>query len=175
MRTIIRLINLMLYYGLLRYLPPTNNRYFSFIRPIRSSVAAKCLDQAGKNINVEQNANFGSGSGIKIGDNSGIGVSCSIRGPLIIGNNVMMGPEVIVITSNHNFSRIDIPMNLQGSLPQKEVVIGDDVWIGTRAIILPGVKIGNGSIIGAGSIVTRDVPDYAIVGGNPARIIRFRK
>lgn len=174
MKTIIRLINLMLYYGFLRYLPPTNNRYFYFIRPIRSLVAGKCLDYAGKNINVEQDANFGNGSGIQIGDNSGIGVRCSIRGPLIIGDNVMMGPEVIVITSNHNFSRIDIPMNFQGSLPQKQVVIGNDVWIGTRAIILPGVKIGNGAIVGAGSIVTKDIPDYAIVGGNPARIIRFR-
>ncbi len=175
MKTIIRLINLIFYYGLLKYLPPTNNRYFYFIRPIRSFVAAKCLDQAGKNINVEQNANFGNGNGIKIGDNSGIGVRCSIRGPLVIGNNVMMGPEVIIITSNHSFNRIDVPMNLQGSLPQKTVIIGNDVWIGTRVIILPGVKVGNGVIIGAGSIVTKDIPDYAIVGGNPAKIIRFRK
>lgn len=175
MKTIIRLVNLILYYGLLKYLPPTNNRYFNFIRPIRSSVAAKCLDMAGKNINVEQNANFGNGSGIQIGNNSGIGVRCSVRGPLFIGDNVMMGPEVMIITSNHDFSRIDIPMNQQGSFPQKKVVIGNDVWIGTRAIILPGVKIGNGAIVGAGAIVTKDIPDYAIVGGNPARIIRYRK
>ena len=56
-----------------------------------------------------------------------------------------------------------------------QVTIGDDVWIGTRAIILPGVTIGNGVIIGAGAVVTKDVPDYAIVGGVPARVIRFRK
>jgi maltose O-acetyltransferase len=168
-------LNLMLYYGLFRYLPPTNNRYFMIIRPLRSIIAGKCFDYAGKNINIEQNANFGNGNGIEIGDNSGVGVRCSIRGPLTIGSNVMMGPEVVIITSNHNFSRVDIPMNIQGSLPQEKVIIGNDVWIGTRVIILPGVRIGNGVIIGAGSIVTKDVPDYAIVAGNPARIIRFRK
>ena len=66
-------------------------------------------------------------------------------------------------------------MNQQWSLPKQKVIIGDDVWIGTRVIILPGVRVGTGSIIGAGAVVTKDVPDYAIVGGVPAKIIKFRK
>ena len=64
-------------------------------------------------------------------------------------------------------------MNVQGST-RKWVIIEDDVWIGTRAIILPGTRIGKGSIIGAGSVVTKDVPQYSIVGGNPARILKTR-
>ena len=86
----------------------------------------------------------------------------------------MMGPEVVILSFNHDFSDIGKPMRLQGKAQEKPVVIGNDVWIGTRAIILPGVRIGDGAIIGAGSIVTHDVDPYAIVAGNPAKTIRFR-
>lgn len=79
------------------------------------------------------------------------------------------------MTSSHNTARTDIPMNQQGHLEKKEVVIGDDVWIGRRVIILPGIKIGNGVIIGAGAVVTKDVPDYAVVAGVPAKVIKYRK
>lgn len=97
-----------------------------------------------------------------------------MHGPLRIGDNVMMGPEVTILTHTHRIDRTDIPMGQQGSMVS-EVVIGDDVWIGMRAIILPGVRIGSGAVIGAGAVVTKDVPDYAVVGGVPARVIRYRK
>ena len=86
----------------------------------------------------------------------------------------MMGPDVIIPTSEHNHTRTDITIRSQGSLPTKGVEIGNDVWIGTRVIILPGVKIGDSSIIGAGAVVTKDVPSYTIVGGNPAKILKYR-
>ena len=86
----------------------------------------------------------------------------------------MMGPECIIYTVNHKFSDTAVPMNQQGFSEAKEVVIGDDVWIGGRVIILPGVKIGSGAVIGAGAVVTKDVPDRAVVGGNPAKIIKYR-
>ena len=129
----------------------------------------------GININIEKKANFGTGSGIEIGNNSGLGINCKVRGPLQIGNNVMMGPDVIIFTSNHETSRTDIPMRGQGStLPQK-VTIEDDVWIGARVIILPGVTIGKGAILAAGAVVSKDVPDYAIVGGVPAKVLKYRR
>lgn len=86
----------------------------------------------------------------------------------------MMGPDVIIPTSEHNHTRTDITIRCQGKLPTKGVEIGNDVWIGTRVIILPGVKIGDSSIIGAGAVVTKDVPSYTIVGGNPAKILKYR-
>ena len=82
--------------------------------------------------------------------------------------------SLTILTSTHIIDRIDIPMGEQGSVV-KEVSIGNDVWIGMRSIIMPGVTIGNGVVIGAGAVVTKDVPDYAVVGGVPARIIKFRK
>lgn len=85
-----------------------------------------------------------------------------------------MGPDVVILTHTHNIDRVDIPMGKQGSRVAR-VIIGDDVWIGMRSIIMPGVKIGNGAVIGAGAVVTKDVPDYAIVGGVPAKIIKYRK
>ncbi|MGQ9662697.1 MAG: acyltransferase [Kiritimatiellia bacterium] len=169
------LLCLAVYYLVVRHLPASNHRGGAWIRPIRAWLCRRIFKRAGLNINIEKGAYFGDGSEVEIGDNSGIGVNGQVYGPVRIGNDVMMGPEVVVITRNHCWNRTDVAMRLQGHLPPEPVTIGDDVWIGTRVIILPGVTIGRGAIIGAGAVVTRDVPEYAIVGGNPARVIRFRK
>jgi len=86
----------------------------------------------------------------------------------------MMGPDVIILTSNHRSDRLDIPMAEQGGTDPDPVEIDDDVWIGARAIIFSGVRIGRGASIGAGSVVTKSVSSYAVVVGNPARCIRYR-
>ena len=171
-----RFVSLIIYYGFARYLPATNNSLgiSGLIQRIRLGAARNAFDCCGENVNIERMADFGKGDGIRIGNNSGIGVNCEVRGPLEIGDNVMMGPEVMILTSMHNTSRTDIPMCHQGYLPKQKVTIGNDVWIGARVIILPGVKIGNGVIIGAGAVVTKDIPDYAVIGGVPAKIIKFR-
>lgn len=173
--TLERAIFYLLYYCFARHLPISYRPYALFSKQIRYWICKHLFSECGKNVNIEHGADIGTGRHIKIGDNSGIGVNCWVRGPVEIGKDVMMGPEVIILTYNHRYDRLDIPMRLQGHMPAKKVVIEDDVWIGTRAIILPGVHIGKGSIIGAGAVVTKDVPPYAIVAGNPARIIKYRK
>ena len=111
---------------------------------------------------------------LSIGDHSSLGINSVIQGPVNIGNNVMMGPEVYIYTQNHSHQRTDIPMIDQGYEREKPVTIKDDVWIGSRVTILPGVTVGKGAIIGASAVVTKDVPDYSIVAGNPACVIKSR-
>jgi maltose O-acetyltransferase len=168
------IILLAAYYGFARHLPASSARWAWWARPIRRIICCRIFKYAGKNINVQKGAYFGNGSEIEIGNDSDIGVNCLACGPIKIGNDVMIAPDVIILTANHNFDRLDIPMRCQGGTLPRMVTIGDDVWIGTRALILPGIKIGKGAIIAAGAIVTKDVPEYAIVGGNPARVIKYR-
>ena len=85
-----------------------------------------------------------------------------------------MGPEVIFFAVNHRFDDLSKPMRMQGSIDCEHTVVGDDVWIGRRAMIMPGLKIGNGAIFATGVAETKDVPDYAIVAGNPARLKKYR-
>ena len=93
-----------------------------------------------------------------------------------IGMYVMMAPEVHIVANNHSFDHTDLPMCFQGSIEGKNpTVIEDDCWVGVRTIFTPGHRIGKGSIIAAGAVVTKDVEPYTIVGGNPAKLIRKRK
>ena len=87
----------------------------------------------------------------------------------------MMGPEVVILSSSHNHEDVTIPMRQQGAPGRIPGIIGNDVWIGTRAIILRGVRVGNHSIIAAGAVVTKNVEDWSIVGGNPAKVIGARR
>ena len=91
-----------------------------------------------------------------------------------IGNYVMIANNVMILGGNHNISRTDIPMMLQGKGKEGDIIIEDDVWIGAGSIILTGVTIGKGSVVAAGSVVTKDVAEYTIVGGNPAKFIKKR-
>lgn len=166
---------LVVYHFLAKHLPSSDQRLGKWARPIRRAICTPLFKAAGKNINVEKGAFFGNGSEIEIGDNSGLGINSKIYGPVKIGKNVMMGVDVLIFTSNHKIDRTDVPMIEQGMTSISPVEIGDDVWIGARAIILAGVKIGTGAVIGAGAVVTKNVEAFSSVGGNPARLIRFRK
>jgi len=172
-------IGLIIYYSIGRYLPVSYSPLsFKLTKPFRGFLCKLIFKKCGKNINIEKNAFFGNGIDLEIGDNSTIGINSYIGGigsggKLVIGNNVMMARDVIILTRTHNFENVYEPINTQGG-ENFTVTIGDDVWIGARVIILPGVNIGNGVIIGAGAVVTKDIAQYSIVGGVPAKLIRVR-
>lgn len=144
----------------------------SLAKKMRGLFAKRIATKFGTNVNIERNAVFT--PELEIGNNSGIGIDCEVYGPVAIGNNVMMGPEVIIYTSGHKHDRIDIPMMEQGSSEVQPVKIGNDVWIGRRAIIMPGVTIGDGVIIGAGAVVTKNIAPYMVAVGVPAKTVKNR-
>ena len=171
----LRPLALSLYYGIGKKLPESQAAISLGARGIREFLCRHIFDQVGRHVNIEKNVFFGGGRNISIGDNSGIGINGRIQGPLSIGKNVMMGPDVIIYTRGHNYEDTSIPMMKQGDSKACKVVIEDDVWIGARVVILPGVTIGKGSIVGACALVSKDVEPYSIVGGVPAKVIKMRK
>ena len=112
---------------------------------------------------------------MEVGDRSQLGQNARLNGEITLGRDVIMAPDVVMMATSHNYSRTDIPINLQGERAEQPILVGNDVWIGTRVIILPGVSVGSHSIIGAGAVVTKSFPEYSIIGGNPAKFIRLRQ
>lgn len=151
-----------------RWLPNSDPFIFRWCKWVRYILAKGIIKQCGKNVNIQNRARFG--HNLVIGDNSGIGENCRIGSGTIIGNHVMMAPDVIIVSENHKYTK----ETFEGRI-RKPVAIDDNVWIGYRVIILPGVRIGKNAIIGAGAVVTKDVPPYAIVGGVPAKVIKMRE
>ena len=106
-----------------------------------------------------------------IGDYTRVGLHNTIIGPVTIGNHVNLAQGITVTALNHNFSEADKRIDEQG-VSTGQVVIGDDVWIGANAVVLPNVSIGRHCVIAAGAVVTKDVPDGCVVAGIPAKIIK---
>lgn len=148
------------------------NRTPEKFQPLRRFFVRKYIKSAGNNINIGRKAQIHKNT--VIGDNSGVGRACVIDNGVTIGNDVMMGPDVLIYTQNHCISRTDIPMRLQGMTEIRPVTIEDDVWIGARVCILPGVTIGKGSVIGACAVVAKDIPPYSVAVGNPVQIKKSR-
>lgn len=166
------MIGWVLYEFVAKHLPPSASPIKIGQKSMRAFCARMIMKECGNNVNIEKNAAFS--SQCTIGDNSGIGQNAYLGITVNIGSDVMMGSDCLILTRNHKYEDITKPIRLQGYADEKPVTIGDDVWIGSRVIILGGVHIGNHCIIGAGSVVTHDVNDYEIVAGNPARVIRNR-
>ena len=166
-----------LYYVCAYHLP---NKEFPFIGTafcrIRVLLCKKLFVRTGKCVNIQRHVYFGRNS-IEIGDYSGMGENFHIQNTTLkMGSYVMSGRDISILGGGHRMERTDIPMCQQGNEDTTSLTIGDDVWIGEGVTILARCRhIGHGAVIGARSVVTKDVPDFAIVGGNPAKIIRYRK
>jgi acetyltransferase-like isoleucine patch superfamily enzyme len=122
---------------------------------------------------------LGKGEGsLHIGANTYIQAGCVLNafvGNITIGANCMIAHRCAFVPYQHSLSDLHRPMREQPLISRGDIVIGDDVWLGLNVCVVDGVTIGQGAVVGAGSVVTKDVPPYAIVGGVPARVIRFRE
>lgn len=168
----------MLYYGFARHLPKSTMPVIGKIAlSLRVWCCRRLFASCGVDINVEQGAYFGSGGDIYLGNHIGIGKDFCVHNRILyIDDWLLMGENVLIQGGGHIFADVNTPIGQQGGMGKTPLHVAGDVWIGARAIILPGCKrIGHGAIIGAGAVVTKDVPDYAIVGGNPAKVIKYRK
>lgn len=169
---------IILYYGFARHLPKSTRPLGKFAKWLRGKCARHMFAECkGKNINLEQGAYVGNGRNIHVLGDAGIGRNFACHNRIVtIHGNLMMGEDVLFQGGGHKFDNPAAIIGSEGDYPDSPLEICEDVWIGSRAIVLPGcTRIGAHSIIGAGSVVTHNVPDYAIVGGNPAKTIRMRK
>ena len=169
---------LILFYGFANHLPNSYSPIVGSIsNKIRIWICRHIFKECGEIETINRNCYFGNGKDVVIGDYSGIGANCYLTNDIHIGKYVMMGPDLYCISFDHRTDDIHTPMCFQGHLEKPEdsyIIIEDDVWIGAKVIISKRKRIGHGSIIAAGAVVTHDVPNYAVVGGNPAKIIKMR-
>lgn len=121
---------------------------------------------------IEDFSTINNGVGdVIIGDRTIIGISNVIIGPVSIGNEVMLAQNIVISGMNHGYEDITISPAKQKVI-RKQIIIEDEVWIGANSVVTAGVTIGRHSIIGAGSVVTKDIPEYSIAMGNPAKVIK---
>lgn len=168
-----KLIGRILYNGIAKHLPDSSLCVNIGQSRLRNMTARLYAPGISIKANIEKGAVFS--SKVSVGDYGNIGKNAYVQGKVIIGKYVMMGPECNIWTINHETARTDIPMCQQGNKDEKSVVIEDDVWIGSRVTILPGVHIGKGTVIGAGTVIGTSIPEYSVVVGNPARVVKNRK
>ena len=143
-------------------------------RKVREDLFKKIVSKVGNNSFIEQPFMCDYGYNITIGNNfySNHNLIILDPGKVIIGNNVMIGPNCSIYTAYHP---IDKKLRLKGEFC-KSIHIGNDVWIGGNVVILPGVSIGDGSVIRAGSVVTKDIPSGVVAYGNPCRVVdKYKK
>lgn len=149
-------------------------------RRVQGLVYKPMFHSCGRNVYLDMKGSFLTFGTISVGHNVCIGLGANFTSTLstiTIGNNVMFAPNVTIFGGNHNTSVVGRAMwDVSEKRPEDDrpVVIEDDVWVGTRVVILQGVRVGRGSIIAAGAVVNKDVAPYSIVGGVPAKRIKWR-
>lgn len=163
---------LALYFLIGKHLPSSYFPLGNFFNRIRIYLLKKNITIGEKTI-IQTGFRFGLKNKVIIGKECQINENVYIQSASI-GNYVLIAPNVAILAASHIFTDKTIPIVYQGDTAINQVIIEDDVWIGRNAIILPGIRIGKGAIIGAGAVVTKNIPEEAIVGGIPAKVIRFR-
>lgn len=155
-----------------KHIPGKHRLLYRFGNRFRSFLCRNLFQSCAEVITVCRGVMFDTGANIIMHDHSNIGQYCMLDGnhaTITIGCHVSMGSHCIILCQNHKY----LSEGYDG-YEGKNVVIGDYAWIGHRVIILPGVLIGKHAIIGAGSVVSKDIPDYAVAVGNPATIKKYR-
>ncbi len=159
---------------MLKLLIQIYNWYAFTCAKIRASFWELFVQKMGKDVWIMPHCSITSPKGIEIGNNVLVGnyVSLCGQGGISIGNNVMIGAFSQIMSVTHSYQGRQ-PIYFQ-PIRKEKILIGSDVWIGTHVTILPGIKIGDGSVVGANSVVTHNVPPFTVVGGVPARYIKKR-
>lgn len=195
MKLINKIVNLLFdfYIAILASIPTqlgVKIRYFAY-KPLFKKVKGKFAIDSGvtilgfENIELGKNVYFGKNSYIYannngeliIGDNFGMNSNSQLGasfGKIFIGDNCQIAANCVIRSADHNFDNCDIPIRVQGH-KYGEIIIEDDVWIASNCVITPNTKIGKSSIVGAGSVVTKNIEPYSIVGGVPAKLIKKRE
>lgn len=169
----IKNFKLVFYYLIASRLPSSFfplGKFFNYIR-IRT---LKGIIKLGDSNSIQNNIYVGKGENIVVGSNCQINENVKLDN-VLISDYVMIAPGVTILGKMHEHSQIDLPMILQGEKEVRQTLIEDDVWIGTNAIIMPGLKIKKGCIIAAGAVLTKDTEPFGIYAGIPARMIRKRQ
>ena len=161
----------LLYLILFKNTPEDYRPYALFFPKLRSALVSKYLSKCGKKPRVKTRAEISPNA--SLGDFSELGTRCMIQANVHIGDHVIMGPDVKIYSRNHKFDSLDIPIKDQGK-NYYETYVGNDVWLGANVVVTAGCRIGDHAIVAAGAVVTKDVPDFAIIAGVPAKVIKFR-
>lgn len=141
-------------------------------RSVRKDIVPFNIFELGKRSVIEDYSVINNAVGnLLIGNNTRVGIGNTIIGPVTISDNVNIGQNVTISGLNHNYEDPCKTISEQG-VGTSPIKIENDVWIGANSVVLPGIQIGNHCVIGAGSVITKDIPPYSVVVGNPARIIK---
>jgi maltose O-acetyltransferase len=171
MKKIAKRVSYVLYLIFLKNTAEDYRVYALFFPWMRNKFVSFYLKKCGKKLRVKSGAEISPNS--IVGSNSELGTRCMIQSNVTIGDNVIMGPDVKIYSRNHKYDSLELPIQFQGK-NYHETKIGNDVWIAANVVITAGVEIGNHVIIAAGAVVTKNIPDYAIVGGVPAKVLKYR-
>ncbi|MHB9146729.1 MAG: acyltransferase [Symbiobacteriia bacterium] len=143
---------------------------------LRRLVAGAFLARVGHRLKLSRGVTLAGRRKLSIGNNFFANGGCRIEasGGVTIGDNVLLGPNVVIQSTHHIFADPIRPICTQGTTAGK-ITIGDDVWLGANVVVLPGVDLGKGSVVAAGAVVTKEVPPYAVVAGVPAKLVKWRQ